>query len=204
MRSFNNLARNISLRACLIFLSLLMSFSTLALDIRSLIFDISKIALENEISVTSISNEDSFIKIKGPTYSRGVIQEFTKRLYFANDMATYEMSDVVPFLEKEEFVIVLRPREDTFVRKDQYVIFTSPSQREKISKDEMIKGRCSREGAEVILGGDVEGKAMCIKGGWEFKVSVLPSRDSDFISVTASQRMMNQEIVKDYRSFLLP
>ncbi len=204
MRFFKSLASSISIKVCLTFVSLLMTSLAFALNFRSMIFDISKIALENEISVTSISNEDGFIKIKGPSYPRDVIQVFSKRLLFAHDMGIYQLSDSVPIMEKEEFTIVLRPKEDSLAKKDNYVTFTFPSPREEISKDTVIKGRCSREGAEVLIGGDIDGKASCKNGVWEFKVPPTVSNDSDFISLTASQRMMDQEIIKDYRTFLKP
>jgi hypothetical protein len=203
MRPFNSLGSFRSLKACLTFVSLLLSFPTLGLDFQSMIFDISKIALANEISITSISQEEGFIKIKGPSYSRGVIEVFSKRLLFAHDMAIYQLSDAVSFPEKDEFLIVLRPKEDSFVGKVQYVTFTSPSPREKIPRDMLIKGRCSREGAEVLITGDVEGKATCVKGGWEFKVS-LQSSNTDFLHLSASQRMISQEIIRDYRTFQKP
>lgn len=204
MRSFNNLVCLKITKACLTFLSLLLSYPLLALDFRSMIFDISKIALTNEISITSISHEEGFIKIKGPAFPRGVIEVFSKRLLFAHDMAVYQLSDAVSFLEKDEFLVILRPPEDNLVGKVQYVFFTSPSPREKISKDTIVKGRCSREGTEVVITGDIEGKALCVKGGWEFKLPLLQSSKTDFIHLSASQRMMNQEIIKDYRTFRRP
>jgi hypothetical protein len=169
-----------------------------------MIFDISKIALANEISITSISHEEGFIKIKGPTYPRGVLEVFSKRLLYSYDMADYQLSDAVSFLEKDEFLIVLRPKDELLEGKVQYLTFTSPLPREKISKDSVVKGRCSREGAEVMISGDVEGKASCVKGTWEYKVLIVPSNGSEFISLIASQRMMNQEIIKDYRTFRKP
>jgi len=204
MRPFNSLASLRSMKACLTFVSLMISFPTLALNFRSMIFDISKIALANEISITSISQEEGFIKIKGPSYPRGVIEVFSKRLLFAHDMAVYQLSDAVSFLVTGEFMIVLRPNEDTFKGKVQYVTFTSPSPREQMTKDGTIKGRCSREGAEVVISGDFEGKALCVKGAWEFKAPLLQSSETDFIHLSASQRMMNQEIIKDYRTFRKP
>jgi hypothetical protein len=204
MRPFNSLASLRDTKACLTFMSLLLSFPVFALDIRSMIFDISKIALENEISVTSISNEEGFIKIKGPVYPKGVVEVFSNRLLYAHDMAIHQLSDAVSFLEKDEFLIVLRPKVDSLARKDQYVTFTSPTPRERISKDTVIKGQCSREGAEVVINGDFEGKALCVQGAWQFKVPLLQSSEGDFIHLWASQRMMNQEIIKDYRTFRIP
>lgn len=205
MRFFNCLMSIKSTKACLTFVSLMLSLPTFALNFQSMIFDISKIALANEISITSIYHEEGFIKIKGPSYPRGVIELFSNRLLFAHDMAIYQLSDAVSFHLKDEFIIVLRPKEDTFQRKVQYVTFTSPSPREQMTKDGTVKGQCSLEGAEVVIKGDFEGKTLCVKGVWEFKVPLVPSINTDFIHLSVSQRMMNhQEIIKDYRTFRIP
>lgn len=119
-------------------------------------------------------------------------------------MSTYNFTDAVPFLENDEFIVILKPKENSTTGKANFVTITSPGPRHNIASYTMLEGQCSREGADVVIAGDLEGKTQCAGGVWKFKVPLIKKKDSELIAINVSQRMMNQDIVIDYRSFQSP
>jgi hypothetical protein len=187
------------------YLVLLSSYPAWGLKLApTMIFDISAVALDVGINMTSITNEGSYIKVKGISSPAVMVQQFTNGLVQSWEIKSYGFSDIVPFLENDEFVVILKRQEASLSNQAHFVTITSPSPRQIITSSTILEGRCSREASEVYIAGAIEGKTQCINGSWKFILPKIESKNLKIIGINVSQRMMNQEIIRDYRSFKHP
>lgn len=204
MRVFNKLVKKIHSPICLIFVATL-SFPLQASEFALMIFDITKMALTTDLNITSISNEETHIKIKGNTPIKFLVHDFSNKIFQSRDLSSYNFIDVIPFWEKNEFVIILKQKDKTqMTNKSHFVTIVDPPARHKIIGSTTFKGTCSRNGADVIISGDLKGKAVCHNGRWEFNGSVPLKEKMPVIGIDVSHASINQDFAKDYRSFILP
>ena len=189
---------------CVLLLALLLIASKSHANgkISSLQYLIESMDFDPKLHITALTNNETYIKLEGSSPSQTSAYHLAEKIFHAKSLRPYRFVDVIPFWEREKFTIILQKS----VKKKlvhSYVIFTSPPVREPLTANIKLKGLCSRDGGDVVISGDLQGKTVCIKGEWQLSPPPLKKSNLPIRGVSAHQIMINQDMVKDYRSFVV-
>jgi hypothetical protein len=165
-----------------------------------LIFEVTNLAIEQGVDISTISNEGLYIKINGTSTDKLKVNRFAGELMQQSKMKPHKFSDSVPFWKNGEYVIIIMLK-DSPINTENFVTISSPAPREIITPQTLLEGKCSREGADVLISGDIEAKVKCKNGSWNYRILKADLKQTGFIGVSVSQRLIDQEMIRYYRSF---
>lgn len=203
MKCIKHLAPYDLLRSCLVMLAVLgYSSRVFSIPLTTLMHNLGTMDLDPKVVINEISDEGDYIKLSGTAPDKESAFDVGRKLLYSANFKSLNLVDVIPYWSNQKLIIIMKKGKIS-PKGFAYVEIISPPARQKISNKTIeFEGRCSRDGSEVILEGDVMAKAMCTEGKWKVTTPNPNLSQLGIISVTASQVMINQDVVKDFRSFL--
>ena len=182
--------------------SLLVSSYAQAPKFHMVLYYVGQMVLDPGVSINDITDHQEYVQFKGVAPSQMSAYLLAKNLLKSRLQQEFKFTDIVPFWDKGKFTFILtkdllnRPKE-TFVQIEQ------PSKREILKGLILLSGSCSREGAEVVVSGDLIGRTTCKTNKWQISFPPFSNKKLPIIGIRVTQLMVNQKIVADHRSFNL-
>lgn len=169
-----------------------------------LLLYIGQIILDPEISINVMADNEDFVELKGTAPNQLDAYLLAEKLFYSKMKKDFEFVDVIPFWENNSFTFILKKTSHHSIGNgSSFIRIQAPPIRKLLSNKLLLKGSCSVNVTEILISGDINGKTQCLKGSWEFQVDLLISK-LPIIGVSISHRLINQKIIRDFRSFLLP
>ncbi len=205
MNCINLLASKCLILMCLLLLAIsaLIPNSSKAAELSDLMINIGTLEIDPKVSINEITDHPEYIKLKGTSPNKISGYRLAEILQRSKKLSVYNFEDAIPFWEKEQLTIFLKKKNVKKENQPFYVEINSPLIREELKNPISLKGSCSRDGGEVVILGDINQKTICSKGQWELSLQNPPKWDLPIIGISAHQIMINQDMIKDYRSFIV-
>lgn len=167
----------------------------------SIFYYVGQMILDPGVSINEISDGGEFIIFKGEAPNQSSAYLLAEKLFSSKMQQEFNFTDIVPFWEKNKFTFYLKKSELEKTDGDAVVI-TSPPSRDTSSEKFYLAGTCSNKIDNVRISGDLIGETKCIEGKWNIQ---FPSYKGNLnlIGVRAYQRLVNQKILMDVRSFII-
>jgi hypothetical protein len=202
VRTFNNLAKTLNPKYCLLFGALLIHSLAVnsSSNFSSILFHINSMKFDKGISINHISDHPTHVELRGKSLDKLSAYKLAEKLLYSLDLRSYQFVDSVPFWQKSEMIIILKKNRKPDA--NSFVLFNSPDTRSVIKEDFDLTGLCSREGGEISISGDIQGKSKCKDGEWKLSLKIKSKFREPIIGVSISQRGMTSETTKDFRSFV--
>jgi len=160
---------------------------------------VGQMTFDPGVSINEISDGVDFIIFKGKAASKVSAYLLAEKLYSSRMQQEFKFSDIVPFWEKNGFTFILKkPKQEN---EQLSIEIKTPPVRKSLKSNFALEGTCTKEGAEVNLSGDFQGKTICKKGSWSFELSAKDIK-LPIVGVKVSQGLLGQQN-EDYRSFII-
>lgn len=155
--------------------------------------------LDQGVSINEITDQDEYIVMKGVAPDQRTAYLLAEKLFKSRMQREFHFEDIVPFWKKNEFTFILKKPK---AKNQQLNIeINSPLTRAALDEKFSLEGSCSKEGSELTVSGDFQGKTICKKGLWTIELSAQ-NISFPIVGVKVSQGLRGYEN-HDYRSFLI-
>jgi hypothetical protein len=160
---------------------------------------VGQMTFDPGVSINEISDGEDFIIFKGQAPNKVSAYLLAEKLYTSRMQQEFKFSDIVPFWEKQGFTFILKKQK---TKNEQLPLeIKSPLTRNSLNDNFSLEGSCAKEGAEINLSGDFQGKTTCKKGSWVIDLSAKDIK-LPLVGVKVSQGLRGQ-LSEDFRSFLI-
>ena len=156
---------------------------------------------DKDISIDKITDHKEFYIASGTAPTKLNAYLLAEKLLYAESLNRFELTDVVPSWLDDRFVFYFLKKKDNTKSSAEHTIET-PLPREQVEKKFTLKGKCERNGIDIVISGDVAARTKCLDGRWSSELSVLDS-SAPIIGVKVSFWHDKLNPYHFHRSFLI-